>query len=92
MEDWLERYARALRGHLGPAKSAAVLDMSQAEVKSILDMARVVARGTERLNAPLSSYLAGQYVAARVESGASATDAAAEAERIAAELLDPEPG
>ena len=91
MEDWLERYARALRGQLGPAGSAAALDMSEGEVKSILDMARVVARGTERLNAPLSSYLAGQYVAARVAGGASATEAAAEAEQIAEELLDPGP-
>ena len=49
----------------------------------------VVARGTERMNAPLSSYLAGQYVAARVAGGATAADAAAEAGQIAEELFGP---
>jgi len=57
----------------------------------MLDLARIVAHGTERQNAPLSSYLAGQYVAARVAGGATPATAAAEAGKVAEELLGDSP-
>jgi len=58
MDDWLDRFALAL--------GVAPLDTS--EVEAILDLAREVAHGTERKNAPLAAWLAGR-------SGAGATAA-----------------
>jgi len=91
MDGWLERYARGLRERLGPAEGAAIEALADAETESMLDLARIVAHGTERQNAPLSSYLAGQYVAARVAGGATPATAAAEAEKVAEELLGDAP-
>lgn len=50
MDDWLDRYAAAL--------GMSPLDPS--EVDAILDLAREVAHGTERKNAPLAAFLAGR--------------------------------
>lgn len=50
MDDWLDRYATAL----------GVPPLDLAEVDAILDLARVVAHGTERKNAPLAAWLAGR--------------------------------
>jgi cob(I)alamin adenosyltransferase len=91
MEGWLERYARALRERLGPSEGTAVQGLADAEAESILDLARIVAHRTERRNAPLSSYLAGQFVAARVAGGATPASAAAEAGQVAEELLGDAP-
>lgn len=49
MSDWLQRYADEL----------GVEPLSSAEVGVLLDLARDVARGTERRFAPLSAFLAG---------------------------------
>ncbi len=49
MDDWLDRYAAAL----------GVPPLDPTEVDAILDLARVVAHGTERKNAPLAAWLAG---------------------------------
>ncbi|MDQ2826578.1 MAG: DUF6457 domain-containing protein [Actinomycetota bacterium] len=71
-----ERYAEALG-----------LAMGAAEAESVLDLARVVAHASERKYAPLSSYLAGQFVAGRVRAGVPHTEALAEAAAIAEAVL-----
>jgi hypothetical protein len=48
---WIDDYAKALG-----------LELSEAEVQTILDLARDVAHGTERKNAPLAAFLAGRFV------------------------------
>ena len=53
MDDWLDRFADALD----------VPRLSPADVDALLDLARVVAHGTERKNAPLATYLAGLWSA-----------------------------
>ena len=65
MDDWLDRFADVLE----------VPRLDPAEVGAILDMARVVAHGTERKNAPLAAFLAGR-------SAAGPAAALAEAERL----------
>jgi hypothetical protein len=50
---WMQRYATALG-----------LELSDAEVETILELAREVAHGTERKNAPLAAFLAGRFVGA----------------------------
>jgi hypothetical protein len=57
--------------------------LSKAEVDALLDLARTVAHGTERRYAPLSTYLAGRYVAGRVAQGVPVADALAEAAALA---------
>src|SRR3712207_1847518 len=51
--------------------------------ESVLELARVVAHATERRNAPLATFLAGRFVAARVAAGGDALAAAEEARAIA---------
>lgn len=53
MDPWLDRFADALH----------VPRLDPAEVDSLLDLARVVAHGTQRKNAPLAAYLAGRWAA-----------------------------
>ena len=76
MDDWPERYSAALE-----------LQLSDDEVETILDLARDVAHATERRFAPLSSYLAGKFVARRVSEGATAEQAVREAQEVVARLL-----
>ena len=76
MDDWPERYSAALE-----------VGLSEEEVDAILDLARDVAHATERRFAPLSSYLAGKFVARRMNEGASATDAVHEAQEVVGRLL-----
>ena len=71
-----ERYAEALG-----------LMMTTVEVDTILDLARVVAHGSERKFAPLSTYLAGQFVAELVGTGLPRAEALAEAIAIAERSL-----
>lgn len=71
-----ERYAEALGLGLGGD-----------EVETVLDLARVVAHGSERKSAPLSTYLAGQYVAERIRAGVPRAEALAEAVAIGRRLL-----
>ena len=54
---------------------------------AVLDLARVVAHGSERRYAPLAAFLAGQFVVARVEAGQSLAAALAEAQALAEEVL-----
>ena len=76
MDDWPERYSAALE-----------LELSDAEVDAILDLARDVAHGTERRFAPLSAYLAGKYVTRRVAEGATTQEAVHEAQEVVGRLL-----
>jgi len=71
-----DRYAEALG-----------LTLGDQEVDAVLDLARVVAHGSERRSAPLSAYLAGQYVAELVRTGLSREQALAEAAAIAERAL-----
>jgi hypothetical protein len=77
-EAWPRRYAAALDGQALPS----------AEVDAVLELARLVAHGTERRFAPLSTFLAGRYVAARVAAGVPAGQALGEALDVARGLLD----
>lgn len=78
--DWIDRYAEAL----GEGAEAGAR-----ERQAILKLAREVAHRTERVNAPLAAFVAGQYAAVRRAAGASAEEAAREALRMAEELLPP---
>ncbi|MGI8778295.1 MAG: DUF6457 domain-containing protein [Acidimicrobiales bacterium] len=77
--DWPRRYARALGA-----------DLADTEVEVLLDLARDVAHGSERRFAPLSTFVAGRFVADRVAAGASVSDALAEAVAVARSLLPTE--
>jgi hypothetical protein len=73
-----DRYAEAL-----------ALDITESEVDAVLELARVVAHGSERKFAPLSTYLAGQFVAELVRNGMPRGEALTEAAAIARRTLDP---
>ena len=62
-----------------------VLDHAHAD--AVLDLARDVAHGSERRYAPLATFLAGQFVVARVQAGQSVAAALAEAQSLAEQLL-----
>ena len=53
MDEWLHRFADALD----------VPRLESTDEDALLDLARVVAHGTERKNAPLAAYLAGWWAA-----------------------------
>jgi hypothetical protein len=64
---WLEQYAESLG-----------VPLDDADRDRILDLARDVAHGTERMYAPLSAFLAGCFVG----SGGSLEDAIERARRL----------
>ena len=66
MDPWLDRLADVLQ----------VPRLDPADVDAVLDLARVVAHGTERRNAPLAAYLVGRWVDANDETPAVALDVA----------------
>jgi hypothetical protein len=72
-----------------PARYAEALGLplSDEEVEAVLDLARDVAHGSERRFAPLSSYLAGQFVAELVRAGVPRDEAVKEAMALAAKTL-----
>ena len=81
MSGWFDRYAGALEQRLGSSEPALYLPD---ELKNpILTLARVVAHGTERKNAPLAAYVAGRYVEARCAQGVDEQTAMGEAVEIA---------
>jgi hypothetical protein len=82
--DWIDEYAGALGRETGA-------DIGEEERRALLKLARDVAHRTERVFAPLSTYLAGRYVADRVRTGVDAQEAVREAFRIAEGLLPPAP-
>ncbi len=63
------------------------LGLTDEEVEVVLDLARRVAHGTERRFAPLSTYLAGQFVTELVRTGVPPCEALAEAVAIAERAL-----
>lgn len=79
---WPERYRRALEEAAGVPVA---LDDEHAD--AVLDLARVVAHGSERRYAPLATFLAGQFVVTRVEAGQSVAAALAEAQTLAEGML-----
>jgi Domain of unknown function (DUF6457) len=76
--DWLDEYAEAL----------GVGALSDEERRVLLRLAREVAHRTERPFAPLSTYLAGRFVASRGDG--QDAGAVRDALRVATELLPPE--
>jgi hypothetical protein len=64
---WLIQYSEALG-----------VTLNEADSERILDLARDVAHGTERMYAPLSAFLAGCFVG----SGGSLDDAIARAKQL----------
>jgi Domain of unknown function (DUF6457) len=76
--DWLDEYAEVL----------GVGALSDEERRVLLRLAREVAHRTERPFAPLSTYLAGRYAAARGDG--QDAGAVRDALRMATELLPPE--
>jgi hypothetical protein len=80
-ENYPDRFAKAM-----------ALELSDVEKEAVLELARIVAHGSERMFAPLSTYLAGQFVAELVRTaGVSRAEALAEAVAIAKRTLDTEP-
>ena len=67
------------------------LQLSETEVEAVLDLARIVAHGSERRFAPISTFLAGQFVAELVRTGIPREEALAEAAAIAERTLQTEP-
>jgi hypothetical protein len=81
MNGWFEKYAEALEERLGGSEPAVHLPD---DVKNpILTLARIVAHGTERKNAPLAAYVVGRFVDARCAQGVDDVVAVAEAVEIA---------
>jgi len=67
---WIDDFAAAL----------GVQTLGPEERRLVLDVARTVAHRTERVNAPLASYLIGRFAAARSEGAAAIREAARKAE------------
>ena len=70
---------------------AMALDLTDLEKENVLELARIVAHGSERRYAPLASYLAGQFVAELVRTGLPRSEALVEAIAVAKRTLDAEP-
>ena len=75
MSEWIPHYAEALG-----------LDLDDAEVEAVLALARDVAHGTERKNAPIAAFLAGRFVG----NGGSLSDAIERARRSLPRPAPPE--
>ncbi|MFN2505882.1 MAG: DUF6457 domain-containing protein [Acidimicrobiales bacterium] len=80
--EWPQLYGQALE-----RTAEAVLSLTDEEVERVLDLARVVAHGSERRYAPLAAYLAGKFVSERSASGVPPPDALADAFATAEALL-----
>jgi len=63
------------------------LTLTEHEVGAVLDLARAVAHGSERKFAPLSTYLAGQFVSELIRTGQSRAEALTEAAAVAQRTL-----
>ena len=75
-----EQYAEALG-----------LSLTEEEMEAVLGLAQAVAHGSERRFAPLSTYLAGQFVVELVRNGVPTCEALAEATAIAERTLVADP-
>ena len=75
-ENFPDRFAEAL-----------ALELTEAEKETVLELARLVAHGSERMYAPLSTYLAGQFIAELVRTGLPRAEALTEAVAVAERTL-----
>jgi Domain of unknown function (DUF6457) len=82
-DTWYERLTEALSG--GSGRAAATLTPHQRG--QVLRIARDVAHGTERKNAPVATFIAGRYVEARCAEGADAGTALNEVAEAVGRLL-----
>lgn len=85
MDVWLNSYSDLLADRLTGDGPMARLGSDQQE--PVLDLARIVAHGTERKNAPLAAFIAGRYCALREAEGVEPSAALAEAIDAARRLL-----
>jgi hypothetical protein len=85
MADWLDRYADALAQSLEGNGNPG---LQRGERNVVLDLARIIAHGTERKNAPLAAFVAGRYSALRESEGLDRDAAVAEAVDAARKLLE----
>ena len=79
---WPERYRDLLEQLAGTP-----LRLDDDHAGAVLRLAREVAHGSERRYAPLATFLAGQFVAARVDGGVSVSTALVEALSLARQVL-----
>jgi hypothetical protein len=79
---WPERYRQALEQSGGVP-----LALDDEQVGAVLRLAKDVAHGSERRYAPLATFLAGQFVAHRVDAGMTVSAALDEAQALARSLL-----
>lgn len=86
-DDWFDSFAAALQVRLGPGDPDLHLPP---ERNPLLMLARDIAHGTERRNAPLATYLAGRYVTARMAAGIDERTAIDEVRETARSLLPPQ--
>jgi Domain of unknown function (DUF6457) len=84
--DWLDEFAEALSHPGGPE-----LGIDEDDRRVVLRLARQVAHRTERVMAPLATFVAGMFVADRVREGMDQKEATREAFRVAEGMLPPAP-
>jgi uncharacterized protein YcfJ len=82
--EWAPTYAEALAAAAGRD-----VTLSPDEEDAVLVLARLVAHGSERRNAPLAAFLAGKFVGHRLGQGVPVNQALSEASAIAEHLLGP---
>ena len=80
--EWAHQYAHALSRAAGTD-----VTLSLEEEEAVLLLARLVAHGSERRNAPLASFLAGKFAGTRAAQGVEVNQALAEAAAVAEDLL-----
>src|SRR2546428_11427230 len=85
MDDFIQRYTKAL---VGGSSSGADVGLSPDEEDAILELARIVAHGTERKNAPLATFISGLFAGAQGLDAADRPGAISRALDAARALLD----
>ncbi|MCA1673862.1 MAG: DUF6457 domain-containing protein [Actinobacteria bacterium] len=80
--EWPNLYGQALE-----RTAQATLSLTDDEARRVLDLARVVAHGSERRYAPLAAYLAGKFVGERSSAGVAPAEALEDAFATAEALL-----
>lgn len=86
--DWLNLYNKEL---IESSEASLKLEgIDSQEIDMLLEIAKVVAHGTERKNAPLATYLVGRYVASRkiLDSSISITTLIDQALAIAESMVN----
>jgi len=85
MSDWLQEYADRLE--LDAELVEGALRVTSEQQESLLELARLVAHGTERKNAPLAAFLVGRFTACKGTGDAAVQAAILKAVHIADESL-----